>query len=138
MDRTSYYSQITAGNSAVTLAETMKLHETIKLQIEASNKQSDLIKKLTIFMAVLAVIQTFATIAQLAPLFKEDKSLVVSGRLLETSKELSASTNKLSQTTQQSIDLNKQLIDTVVKLHMKEQGQVSATPKPNPSGRTSP
>jgi len=47
---------------------TRALHETIKLQIEATNRQSIVVHRLTIFLIVLAVIQTIATIIQIIPI----------------------------------------------------------------------
>ena len=68
MNPTDHYSAVSAGYAQHNFLETMKLHETIKAQIASTEGQSKLISRLTIFMAVLAVVQTLATVAQLEPL----------------------------------------------------------------------
>lgn len=47
---------------------TRDLHETIKLQIVAMDKQSRVIVRLTWVMLVLAAVQTFATVVQAIPI----------------------------------------------------------------------
>ena len=47
---------------------TRELHDTIRLQIASMDRQSQAIKRLTIFMAILALIQTVATIVQSIPI----------------------------------------------------------------------
>ena len=78
-----YYASVSAGNAGQALYETIKLHDTIKQQIEASNKQSDVIDKITKFMAVLAVIQTIATVVQVWPLINPKDSSPTEGNAAE-------------------------------------------------------
>ena len=47
---------------------TRELHETIKQQIASTDKQSKVIRCITVFMAFLAVVQTAATIVQIIPI----------------------------------------------------------------------
>ena len=52
---------------------TRELHETIKEQIASTDRQSVVLTRLTVFMAVLAFIQTVATVIQIIPLIQTDK-----------------------------------------------------------------
>jgi hypothetical protein len=84
MDMNQYYNQISASNSAHNLIETKSLHETIKKQVEEtaelhmtirsqienSNKQECLIWRLSIIVAILALIQTIGTVIQAWSIFK--------------------------------------------------------------------
>ena len=54
---------------------TRELHETIKLQIAATEGQSKVIWRLTIFMAILAVVQTFAAVVQIIPIVKSYQNI---------------------------------------------------------------
>ena len=47
---------------------TRELHETVKLQIAATDRQSKIIHRLTVFMAFLAFVQTVATVVQVIPI----------------------------------------------------------------------
>ena len=55
---------------------TRELHETIKKQIASTDKQSKVIGRLTVFMAVLAIVQTVAAIVQIIPIVQsyQDKN----------------------------------------------------------------
>ena len=52
---------------------TRELHETIKRQIASTDRQSVVLTRLTVFMAVLALIQTVATVIQIIPLIQTEK-----------------------------------------------------------------
>ena len=73
---------------------TRELHETIKCQIEASNKQSKVISRLTIFMVILAVIQTVATIVQVVQIFKTPQNAYTTNNLPNTAEKLNEQQNK--------------------------------------------
>lgn len=79
-------SNIAVHNSSFTLKETQELHSTIKTQIEASNKQSKVISRLTIFMAILAFIQSIATIIQVVQIYRAPQS-ACTGNILSNSAE---------------------------------------------------
>lgn len=49
---------------------TRELHETIKKQIVSTDKQSRTIARLTVFMAIVAFIQTIAAGIQLVPIIQ--------------------------------------------------------------------
>ena len=55
---------------------TRELHETIKQQIASTDRQSKVIGRLTVFMAVLAAVQTIAAVVQIIPIFQsyQDKN----------------------------------------------------------------
>ena len=57
---------------------TRALHETIKLQVAATDRQSKVIARLTWFMAVLAFVQTIATVVQVVPIIQSyrDKNAI--------------------------------------------------------------
>ena len=83
------------ANSGIPLSEwsgsgaTRELHETIKLQIAATDRQSKVIARLTWFMAVLAFVQTIATIVQVIPITQgyQDKQAIE--KKAETASKLS-------------------------------------------------
>lgn len=91
-----YYASVNAGNTAHALSETIKLHETIKQQIEASTKQSAVIDKLTKFMAALAVVQTIATVVQVWPIINSRDSSATQSNAAENRppKQTSAGENQ--------------------------------------------
>jgi hypothetical protein len=87
-------------NSGIPLSEwsgsgaTRELHETIKLQIEATDRQSKLITRLTWFMAVLAVIQTIAAVFQVIPVLQSTQDKGATNKLPETATQLQKQENQ--------------------------------------------
>lgn len=88
------------ANSGIPLSEwsgsgaTRELHETIKLQIAATDRQSKVIIRLTWFMAVLAVVQTIATIVQVIPLAQSYQDKPAIEKKAETAPQLRKQENQ--------------------------------------------
>ncbi|MCF7965771.1 MAG: hypothetical protein K9L79_09570 [Methylobacter tundripaludum] len=73
---------------------TRELHETIKLQIASTDRQSKVIARLTVFMAILAVVQTFAAVVQIIPIIQGYQDKNATNKLSDSAGTLNKQENK--------------------------------------------
>jgi hypothetical protein len=89
---------------------TRELQETIKQQIASTDKQSKLIWRLTVFMAVLAFVQTIAAVVQIVPIIQSSKDKTTNEKL-----QSSINTSNEKETQPQSVVQNKSLQQPSIK-----------------------
>jgi hypothetical protein len=73
---------------------TRELHETIKLQIASTDRQSKVIARLTVFMAILAVVQTSAAVVQIIPIIQGYQDKNATNKLSDSAGALNKQENK--------------------------------------------